>query len=55
MLLAGYKMFNYLNQKIMGSQTMVQIVGFALLLFAACGTFIAGGLFTLVKIFTFLL
>jgi ABC-type nickel/cobalt efflux system permease component RcnA len=49
-----YKLYNLLNEKITGSQTLTQVLAYALLLFLGCLVLFVGGLLALFKIYLFL-
>ncbi len=54
MVLAGYKAYYYLNNKIEGSKTGWELLGFSLLLIAAYLILFFGGLYLLIKVYVFL-
>ncbi|MCW3119559.1 MAG: hypothetical protein JWM28_3641 [Chitinophagaceae bacterium] len=54
MLIAGYYVFRYLNEKIKESNSWWGILFYCFLLFAGLGVLLAGGLWVLVKVYSFL-
>ena len=54
MIIGFYKLYQLLNEKIIGSQTRTQVVGYALLLFVSCATLFFGGLLVIFKVYLFL-
>ena len=54
MIIGFYKLYQLLNEKITGSQTLPQVLGYALLLFVSCLVLFFGGLLVLFKIYLFL-
>jgi ABC-type nickel/cobalt efflux system permease component RcnA len=54
MVIGFYKLYHSLNEKITASQTLLQVLGYALILFVSCLLLFFGGLFTLFKVYLFL-
>jgi hypothetical protein len=54
MIRGFYKLYHLLDEKITGSQTLTQVLAFALLLFLSCLVLFFGGLLVLFKIYLFL-
>jgi len=54
MLIAGYSSFHHLNKKIKESETSWKILGYSLLLILINTALFFGGLFVLIKSYTFL-
>lgn len=54
MIIGFYKLYRALNDKITGSQTMTEVVGYALLLFAGCLGLFFGGLLVIFKVYLYL-
>jgi hypothetical protein len=53
-LLSGYSSFGFLNRKINESETGWQILTYSFLLILSCTVFFFGGLFVLIKSYSFL-
>jgi hypothetical protein len=53
-LLSGYSLFRFLNRKINQSETGWQVLTYSLLLVLACTVLFFGGLFVLIKSYSFL-
>lgn len=54
MIIGFYKLYRALNDKIIGSQTMAGVAGYALLLFFGCLALFFGGLLVIFKTYLFL-
>jgi hypothetical protein len=54
MIIGFYKLYRKLNDKIMGSHTLFQLIGFALLLILANSLLFVGGLFVFFKVYAYL-
>jgi ABC-type nickel/cobalt efflux system permease component RcnA len=54
MIIGFYKLYRALNEKIIGSQTIMQVAAYALLLFAGCFLLFFGGLLVIFKVYLFL-
>ena len=54
MIIGFSKLYQLLNEKIIGSQTMMQVVSYALLLFVGCLMLFFGGLLVIFKAYLFL-
>ncbi|HUC79811.1 MAG TPA: hypothetical protein VMR70_02810 [Flavisolibacter sp.] len=54
MIIGFYKLYQLLNEKIIGSQTITQVVGYALVLFCSCLVLFFGGLLVIFKVYLFL-
>lgn len=54
MSIAGYYLYRYLNEKLKQSNTWLGILLYAAFLFVALGALLAGGIYVLVNVYTFL-
>ena len=54
MIIGFYKLYRALNDKIIGSQTMTGVAGYALLLFISCLALFFGGLLVIFKTYLYL-
>ena len=54
MIIGFYRLYRLLNEKITGSQTLIQVFSYSLLLFLSCLGLFVGGLFLLFKMYLFL-
>ena len=54
MIIGFYKLYRALNDKIIGSQTMAGVAGYALLLFVSCLVLFFGGLLVIFKVYLYL-
>ena len=54
MIVGFYRLYRLLNEKITGSNTLTQVLFYALVLFLSCLALFVGGLFTLFKVYLLL-
>jgi hypothetical protein len=55
LFIAGYYVYRFLNEKLKGADSWLGILIYSMLLFAGLGILLAGGLYVLVKVYTFLI
>ena len=54
MIIGFYKLYRALNDRIIGSQTITGVAGYALLLFVGCLVLFFGGLLVIFKVYLYL-